>query len=141
MQPPIPAHMFSSPRQFKHAPGSHVVQSLPPPTDPVNAPRKEENPSGGEPSAGIRRPQLAPVPKQRLRWTPELHERFIAAVTHLGGGDSKSATCCRWDSFCASGRFWACNLSIVAATSSNPSSISRELLLVVGFCWNAGNHG
>jgi SHAQKYF class myb-like DNA-binding protein len=25
--------------------------------------------------------------KQRLRWTPELHERFIDAVTELGGGD------------------------------------------------------
>jgi SHAQKYF class myb-like DNA-binding protein len=96
LQPPIPAHMFSSPRQFKHAPGSHVVQSLPPPTDPVNAPRKEESSSGGEPSTGIRRPQLAPVPKQRLRWTPELHERFIAAVTHLGGGDSKLPTAVGW---------------------------------------------
>lgn len=27
--------------------------------------------------------------KPRLKWTPELHERFIEAVTRLGGADSK----------------------------------------------------
>jgi hypothetical protein len=26
--------------------------------------------------------------KQRLRWTPELHQRFVDAVTELGGPDS-----------------------------------------------------
>jgi SHAQKYF class myb-like DNA-binding protein len=25
--------------------------------------------------------------KTRLRWTPELHEKFVTAVTHLGGAD------------------------------------------------------
>lgn len=29
-------------------------------------------------------------PKPRLRWTPELHERFMDAVSQLGGSDSKS---------------------------------------------------
>ena len=29
--------------------------------------------------------------KQRLRWTPELHDRFVNAVTQLGGADSKGA--------------------------------------------------
>lgn len=28
--------------------------------------------------------------KERLRWTQELHDRFVEAVTRLGGPDSKS---------------------------------------------------
>lgn len=27
--------------------------------------------------------------KPRLKWTPDLHERFIEAVNQLGGADSK----------------------------------------------------
>lgn len=27
--------------------------------------------------------------KSRLRWTPELHEKFVAAVSDLGGADRK----------------------------------------------------
>ena len=33
--------------------------------------------------------------KPRLKWTPELHERFIEAVTQLGGADSKYRHTCK----------------------------------------------
>lgn len=33
---------------------------------------------------------LTTDPKPRLRWTAELHERFVDAVTQLGGPDSQS---------------------------------------------------
>lgn len=29
-------------------------------------------------------------PRPRLRWTPDLHDRFVDAVTRLGGPDSES---------------------------------------------------
>lgn len=33
---------------------------------------------------------LTADPKPRLRWTQDLHERFVDAVTQLGGASSKS---------------------------------------------------
>ena len=42
---------------------------------------------------------LTTDPKPRLRWTVELHERFVDAVTQLGGPDST----CRRLSHCARG--------------------------------------
>lgn len=35
---------------------------------------------------------LTTDPKPRLRWTVELHERFVDAVTQLGGPDSEYTT-------------------------------------------------
>lgn len=32
--------------------------------------------------------------KPRLKWTPDLHERFIEAVNQLGGADSKFTQIC-----------------------------------------------
>ena len=32
---------------------------------------------------------LSTDPKPRLRWTSQLHQRFVDAITQLGGADSK----------------------------------------------------
>lgn len=42
---------------------------------------------GGNDSGGL---VLSTDAKPRLKWTPDLHERFIEAVNQLGGADSES---------------------------------------------------
>lgn len=37
---------------------------------------------------------LSTDPRPRLRWTADLHERFVDAVTQLGGPDSESPFFC-----------------------------------------------
>jgi hypothetical protein len=43
--------------------------------------------SAGSPGASGGGGAAGSAAKQRLRWTPELHERFVDAVTQLGGPD------------------------------------------------------
>jgi len=51
---------------------------------------KLQSPYGSAMNGGDMVPLSPADPKPRLRWTPELHERFVDAVTQLGGADSKS---------------------------------------------------
>lgn len=59
-----------------------------------NSPKKWENlelPLMGVPLIPTSAPPRAPVPpRTRIRWTQELHERFVEAVGRLGGADSES---------------------------------------------------
>jgi SHAQKYF class myb-like DNA-binding protein len=48
---------------------------------------KLQSPYGSAMNGGDMVPLSPADPKPRLRWTPELHERFVDAVTQLGGAD------------------------------------------------------
>lgn len=56
----------------------------------VYMPDKLQSPYTSAMNGGDMVPLSPADPKPRLRWTPELHERFVDAVTQLGGADSKS---------------------------------------------------
>ncbi|XP_075502837.1 protein PHR1-LIKE 1-like isoform X4 [Primulina tabacum] len=43
--------------------------------------------SGGQCCSVLRSPRTAPLTKARMRWTPELHEVFVDAVSKLGGNE------------------------------------------------------
>ncbi len=45
--------------------------------------------SSASDASGMNSSSSSADPKPRLRWTPQLHERFVDAVTQLGGADSK----------------------------------------------------
>ncbi|KAF5768727.1 putative transcription factor MYB-HB-like family [Helianthus annuus] len=45
---------------------------------------------GGGGNSGL---VLSSDAKPRLKWAPDLHERFIEAVNQLGGADSKCSFC------------------------------------------------
>jgi hypothetical protein len=57
--------------------------------------------SAGSPGASGGGGAAGSAAKQRLRWTPELHERFVDAVTQLGGPDREFSlgNCSLWSLF------------------------------------------
>lgn len=69
------------------SPGTPTFQPRPQP-GAVYMSDKLQSPYGSSAMNGGDMVPLSPAdPKPRLRWTPELHERFVDAVTQLGGAD------------------------------------------------------
>lgn len=73
------------------SPGStQTFQQRPQPGAVYMPDKLQSSPYGSAMNGGDMVPLSPADPKPRLRWTPELHERFVDAVTQLGGADSKS---------------------------------------------------
>ena len=62
------------------------IQSLTMP----NPPERHMFLKGGNNGTGDSGLVLSTDARPRLKWTPDLHERFVEAVNQLGGPDSKS---------------------------------------------------
>lgn len=80
-------------------PGIDEIYEASPEACRLGVPSAEYNPQSVPPSIDVLTDQNTPGPgaahKPRMRWTPELHERFVEAVTKLGGPESIFLLCPR----------------------------------------------
>jgi hypothetical protein len=78
--------LFQTTRFEPLAPTTLQPRSLPTDQQPSGSAGGQYPESPGPSSAAA---AAAAAVKSRLRWTPELHEKFVAAVSDLGGADRK----------------------------------------------------
>lgn len=77
---------------YQHRQQQHQTNNLQPCSRMFMAPERHLFLQGGNAprDSGL---VLSTDAKPRLKWTPDLHERFIEAVNQLGGADSKCKHC------------------------------------------------